>query len=149
VDRIELSTSPLPRECSTTELHEPGGVIPLQGVSSRHQAFNFHPLEDDGGAGDETRTRDIQLGKLTLYQLSYSRRSLLREVSSRSRERDDTSRSGLLWWAGMDLNHRRLSQRIYSPSPLTTRAPTHERYHLSMMPRTSNLGYHPFTARYP
>jgi hypothetical protein len=25
------------------------------------------------GAGDETRTRDIQLGRLTLYQLSYSR----------------------------------------------------------------------------
>ena len=25
------------------------------------------------GAADETRTRDIQLGKLTLYQLSYSR----------------------------------------------------------------------------
>jgi hypothetical protein len=25
------------------------------------------------GAGDEGRTRDIQLGKLTLYRLSYSR----------------------------------------------------------------------------
>ena len=25
------------------------------------------------GAGDEIRTRDIQLGRLTLYQLSYSR----------------------------------------------------------------------------
>ncbi len=27
------------------------------------------------GAGDETRTRDIQLGRLKLYQLSYSRAS--------------------------------------------------------------------------
>jgi hypothetical protein len=45
VDRIELSTSPLPRECSTTELHEPGDIIPLSG-------FFFHPQEDDG-AGDE------------------------------------------------------------------------------------------------
>ena len=27
----------------------------------------------DSGAGDGIRTRDIQLGKLTLYQLSYSR----------------------------------------------------------------------------
>ena len=26
-----------------------------------------------GGAGDEIRTRDIQLGRLMLYQLSYSR----------------------------------------------------------------------------
>ena len=25
------------------------------------------------GAGDETRTRDLQLGRLELYQLSYSR----------------------------------------------------------------------------
>ena len=27
------------------------------------------------------------------------------------------------WWRGLDLNQRRHSQRIYSPSPLTTRAP--------------------------
>ena len=30
-------------------------------------------------------------------------------------------------WAGLDLNQRRLSQRIYSPSPLTTRTPTRKR----------------------
>ena len=29
--------------------------------------------EKEVGAADGTRTRDIQLGKLTLYQLSYSR----------------------------------------------------------------------------
>ena len=28
------------------------------------------------------------------------------------------------WWRELDLNQRRLSQRIYSPSPLTTRAST-------------------------
>ncbi len=28
---------------------------------------------DDRGAEDEIRTRDIQLGRLTLYQLSYFR----------------------------------------------------------------------------
>ena len=27
----------------------------------------------EGGAGNGVRTRDIQLGKLTLYQLSYAR----------------------------------------------------------------------------
>jgi hypothetical protein len=31
--------------------------------------------------------------------------------------------SGVVWWRGLDSNQRRLSQRIYSPSPLTTRAP--------------------------
>ncbi len=30
-----------------------------------------------GGAGDETRTHDPQLGRLMLYQLSYARTSLL------------------------------------------------------------------------
>ena len=30
---------------------------------------------------------------------------------------------GRQWWRGLDSNQRRQSQRIYSPSPLTTRAP--------------------------
>ena len=31
LDRIELSTSPLPRECSTTELQQPaGGVLAVR-----------------------------------------------------------------------------------------------------------------------
>ena len=29
--------------------------------------------EEKNGAGDEIRTRDINLGKVALYQLSYSR----------------------------------------------------------------------------
>ena len=29
------------------------------------------------------------------------------------------------WWAGMDSNHRRRCQRIYSPPRLTTSVPTH------------------------
>ena len=40
---------------------------------------------DFHGAGDETRTRDVQLGRLELYQLSYSR---------------------MIGWWGVDLNHR-------------------------------------------
>ena len=49
--RIELGTSSLPRKRSTTELHR---LVILR-------------------AGDRVRTGDIQLGRLTLYQLSYSR----------------------------------------------------------------------------
>ena len=38
---------------------------------------NPHRLADDGErAGNGTRTRDINLGKVALYQLSYSRASL-------------------------------------------------------------------------
>ena len=49
--RFELVTSSLPRKRSTPELHRPAVFW----------------------AGDEIRTRDVQLGRLTLYQLSYSR----------------------------------------------------------------------------
>ena len=54
--RIELMTSSLPRKRSTPELHR------------RRKQLR---------AGDETRTRDVQLGRLKLYQLSYSRLILL------------------------------------------------------------------------
>ena len=39
-------------------------------VSSTAETVNI----EGSGAGDEIRTRDIQLGRLSLYQLSYSRR---------------------------------------------------------------------------
>ena len=55
------------------------------------------------GAGDEIRTRDPQLGRLMLYQLSYTRST---------------------WCRGQDSNLRRaLARRVYSPVPLTTRPP--------------------------
>ena len=68
---IEPVTSPLPRECSTTE-----------------------PLEQfylgKNGAGDAIRTRDIQLGRLALYQLSYARNfggeRWIRTIEGKSRQ---------------------------------------------------------------
>jgi hypothetical protein len=59
--RIELATSSLPRKCSTTELQ-------------RLVKKRTHPPLN--GAGDEARTRDLQLGRLSLYQLSYSRKKI-------------------------------------------------------------------------
>ena len=50
---FEPPTSSLPRKRSTPELHRP-----------------------KKRAGDRVRTGDIQLGRLTLYQLSYSRSNL-------------------------------------------------------------------------
>jgi hypothetical protein len=71
---IEPTTSSLPRKCSTTE---------LGGRSSR--------------AGDGIRTRDIQLGRLTLYQLSYSRVLVFSDESRGSQARAKIEGSGE-WW---------------------------------------------------
>ncbi len=68
--RIELPTSPLPRECSTTEPHEHSISLLL----NYHNCNNIYQLKT--GAGDEVRTRDILLGRQVLYQLSYYRKSL-------------------------------------------------------------------------
>ena len=54
--RFELMTSSLPRRRSTPELRG----------RARYSLT-------ENGAGDEARTRDPQLGRLMLYQLSYSR----------------------------------------------------------------------------
>ena len=54
--RFELMTSSLPRRRSTPE---------LRGLKSL--------ANTETGAGDEIRTRDPQLGRLMLYQLSYTR----------------------------------------------------------------------------
>jgi hypothetical protein len=61
--RIELTTSSLPRRCSTTEL--PG----------RYLRDLCYLQSSATGAGDRVRTGDIQLGRLTLCQLSYSRKT--------------------------------------------------------------------------
>ena len=53
--RVELGTSSLPRKCSTTELQQ-------------HVVFLRR------GAEDGAQTRDPQLGRLVLYQLSYFRK---------------------------------------------------------------------------
>src|SRR6516164_10294421 len=52
-----------------------------------------------GGAGNGTRTRDPQLGRLMLYQLSYSRARLVRRL------RSFPLHAG--WWRGKDSNLRR------------------------------------------
>ncbi len=57
--RFELMTSSLPRRRSTPEL----------------RGREFSSVKETG-AGDEIRTRDPQLGRLMLYQLSYTRSKL-------------------------------------------------------------------------
>ena len=56
---FEPLTPSLPWKCSTPELHRP--------------IKKLAPGVVKNGAEDETRTRDPQLGRLMLYQLSYFR----------------------------------------------------------------------------
>ena len=104
---LEPVTSSLPRRYSTTELR---GHKKLK-LTATH------------GAGNETRTRNPQLGRLMLYQLSYSR-------SCTKKNRQHSSCACLLrakWWRGEDLNLRRRRRQIYSLFPLTTREPLQTR----------------------
>ena len=67
---IEPVTSSLPRTRSTPELHR------LNFWSNQSIFFKYYTAQNETvsyRAGDETRTRDPQLGRLMLYQLSYSR----------------------------------------------------------------------------
>jgi hypothetical protein len=95
--RIELATPSLPRMCSTTE---PRGHTNLY------------------GAGDGIRTHDIQLGRLELYQLSYTRLNFS-SVSIPARRRSGGG--------GRIRTFEVIRRQIYSLLPLATREPLHSK----------------------
>src|SRR5262249_45974922 len=96
-----------------------------------------------GGAGDGSRTRDVQLGRLELYQLSYSRiivrfsflhGHLAPAASVNCSAQVDSSvvsfrlvgglkLSVVDLWRGKDSNLRSQWRQIYSLFPLTAREP--------------------------
>ena len=62
--------------------------------------------------------------KAAALPLSYTRIRLPVKLTSLSVSQSHSLLSYFKhWWRGLDSNQRRLSQRIYSPPPLTTRAP--------------------------
>ena len=65
-------------------------------------------LQRVDGAGNGARTRDPQLGRLMLYQLSYSR-SFVRNLARRRAVVIVTLRAHAGWWGGEDSNLRSLS----------------------------------------
>jgi hypothetical protein len=98
--RIERATSPLPRECSTTELHGPNSLTAFASVRRV-------------GAGEGNRTLVVSLeGFCSTIELHPRR---LEENPCRVNRKS--------WWRGKDSNLRRLSQQIYSLPPLTAREP--------------------------
>src|SRR6185312_8266200 len=93
----------------------------------------FKRQKGDSGAGEGNRTLVISLegccSTIELHPLnpSSSLHCLLRLLDH--------------WWRGLVSNQRRRSQRIYSPSPLTTRAPLHFQF------SNWHNGLHPITGR--
>ncbi len=73
----ELNPRPLPYQGSALPLSYLGFIYSQLNVIGWFAtgAENFEPRTQDIRAGDEARTRDLQLGRLSLYQLSYSRLS--------------------------------------------------------------------------
>ncbi len=51
-------------------LHNRFAIAPKKGVETSF----FKKIHQKSGAGNEARTRDLNLGKVALYQLSYSRK---------------------------------------------------------------------------
>ncbi len=58
-------------------------ATPVAALGSRipPSAHKSSPTKGLGGAGEGTRTLDIQLGKLTLYQLSYARSGRVKRLA--------------------------------------------------------------------
>jgi hypothetical protein len=68
--KLHIACGELHQAASASKLKlkkESGPVQPAQAITQVHFLF----LES--GAGNESRTRDLNLGKVALYQLSYSR----------------------------------------------------------------------------
>ena len=75
--------------------HKPVGFGPkLSGAARKKQNPGLPEVVSKTGAGNETRTRDPDLGKVVLYQLSYSR--LLFTISNfKRRDPPDNHRDAL------------------------------------------------------
>jgi hypothetical protein len=138
--RIERATSPLPRECSTTEPHGQSTLVwaraPHKPLETTKMLRSRRKTSDSGrqcndGAGDETRTRDILLGRQKLYQLSYSRAKTCfrpdpnfrypRPLDSTPRALPENTWS--LGGGGWIRTSVLVRGQIYSLLPLTTRPP--------------------------
>ena len=67
--RRDLNPWPLPYQGSALPLSYVG-LIDQSDIARQTLATSAHLIKR---AGDEARTRDLQLGRLSLYQLSYTR----------------------------------------------------------------------------
>ena len=74
-----MTTLP-PRRVTAMRANDRIAENPLKAAHPKEQSLGARTLKrrdrqpgSETGAGDESRTRDLNLGKVALYQLSYSR----------------------------------------------------------------------------
>ena len=108
--RIGLATSPLPRECSTTEPHG--------------QAHIPKPMPNwsgcQTGAGEGNRTLVVSLENFCSTIELHPQRSPINNSPTTIHK---TFNIKIHWWRGKDSNLRRQNRQIYSLIPLTAREP--------------------------
>ena len=109
--RIELPTSPLPRECSATELHGRPNDSSLRIAIAHACVERVVGIEPTSSAW-----------KAEVLPLNYTRPSR------------NAATSGHCWWRGKDSNLRRQSRQIYSLLPLTAREPLQRNRELCWLP---------------
>src|SRR5438045_8602493 len=121
--RIERLTSPLPRECSTTELHGRGEPYTIAGAGEGNRTLvvslegfcstiELHPRSV--ATGVSSRVTDVR---------DSGNRSFLPQCTTSCSQLPITRSPTPDWWRGKDSNLRRQSRQIYSLLPLTAREP--------------------------
>ena len=110
--RIELPTSPLPRECSATELHGP---------------WTYTDKPTKTGAGEGNRTLVLSLegfsSTIELHPHGVGRGCKAAQAPTTTLLPLRPAPTAKIWWWGKDSNLRRQSRQIYSLIPLTAREP--------------------------
>jgi hypothetical protein len=104
--RIELPASPLPRECSATELH---------GRPACANFYNIYQLQRGAGEGNRTLVLSLEGFSSTIElhpqnQLPAAQSTTVKQLHMQNRT----------WWREKDSNLRRQSRQIYSLIPLAT-----------------------------
>ncbi len=111
---LRLPISPPGRRLGSESNRHPRLCRPLHNHSAT-QPINeiHHPVDLITGAGNETRTRDPNLGKVVLYQLSYSRLTYKILLQYYCRFKDDV-KSGQAAFRYIIIDHNVKIAAIYS-----------------------------------